>query len=505
MMCKGKVYLVGAGIGSHENITVKGRKVLHSADVVIHDRLMNMQLLRELPPYVELIDVGKEASNHRLSQEEIHRLLIQKANEGKKVVRLKGGDPYVFGRGGEEGEVLYDNGIDFEVIPGITAGVAGLCYAGIPITHRDFASSLHFITGHRREHAEKLDYETYAKLDGTLVFYMGLGNLDKIVKGLLHSGKQSETPVAVISRGGYSNQKVICSTLGEIIDVTSGNDDLGSPSLIVVGEVVRLREKLNFFEKKPLFGKRVVVTRSLQQASTLTAGLIELGAQVIEMPAIKIASKNIGLLQMKIDRLEEYTHLMFTSKNGVEIFMRELFRKRDARSLHGIKLCAIGSGTRKALLSYGLRTDIMPTTYVAESLFEELEKHISSESKILFPGASMSRDYLKQKLEEICTVDEVKIYDTMIEEPCEEVIEEVLRNKPDYITFTSSSTVKNTITLLGDKVGDVLSNGKTKIISIGPITSKTVIESGYEVYAEAQKHDIESLIRILAQEGETVK
>lgn len=501
-MKKGKVYLVGAGIGSDENITVKGKNVLLSSDVVVYDRLMNRKLLKDLPDHVECIDVGKESDHHKMSQEEINLLLVEKANEGKKIVRLKGGDPYVFGRGGEEGEVLFQNGIDFEVVPGITAGVAGLCYAGIPVTHREFASSFHIITGHRKEGGKELDYQTLAKLEGTLVFYMGLKNLEDIINGLLGAGKAPSTPVALISHAGYAEQYTLCSTLDEVINLAKEDKRPVSPTIIVVGEVVRLRDTLNFFEHRPLFGKRVVVTRARQQVSGLAADLTELGAEVIEMPSIRIVPKNLSLLQSKIAGLRDYTHLIFTSKNSVDIFMRELLKERDVRSLYGIKLCAIGSGTNNSLKSYGLSTDIIPGTYVAESLFEELKRHLSSSSKILFPRASMARDYLKQKLDEICMVDEVGIYDTVMEEPYQNVIEDMVKKRPDYITFTSSSTVKNTISLLNDKADEILGHAKTKIISIGPITSKTVREYGYQVYAEAKQHDIEHLVReLVEQEG----
>lgn len=504
-MKKGKVYLVGAGIGEADNITVKAKKILEKADVVVHDRLLNKELLDNLGSHVELIDVGKSSSEHLMKQEDINDLLVQRARRGHRVVRLKGGDPYVFGRGGEEGEILYREGVDFEVVPGITSGIAGLCYAGIPITHREFASSLHLITGHRRDEGHEIDYPTLSALEGTLVFYMGLGNLGSIVRGLLGAGKSHRTPVAIISRAGYPQQCTVCGCLGDIEDLAKGEKGLVSPSLIVVGEVVSLREKLNFFERRPLFGKKIVVTRAREQISRLANSLKELGAEVIELPSIKIVPKNPEELSKEISKIEDYTHLIFTSKTGVDIFMKALLEEKDTRSLSGLKLCAIGSGTQAALLEYGLRADILPKTYVAESLFEELKNHLDIDSRVLLPRSEIARDYLRNKLERICVVKELHIYDTLMEEVHELAVAAMVEEVPDYITFTSSSTVRNTVSILGDKADVLLKNENLKIVSIGPITTSTVEEFGYKVYVQARQHDIKTLVEVLVEGEEKSK
>lgn len=504
-MKNGKVYLVGAGIGEADNITVKAKKILETADVVVHDRLLNKELLAHLGSHVELIDVGKSSSEHLMKQEDINDLLVQRARRGHRVVRLKGGDPYVFGRGGEEGEVLYREGVDFEVVPGITSGIAGLCYAGIPITHRDLASSLHLITGHRRDEGQEIDYATLSALEGTLVFYMGLKNLGSITRGLLGAGKSPETPVAVISRAGYPQQCTVCASLGKIEELAGKEEGLVSPSLIVVGEAVSLREKLNFFERRPLFGKKIVVTRAREQISGLANSLKDLGAEVIELPSIKIVPKNLEELSEEISRIENYTHLIFTSKNGVDIFMEVLLKEKDTRSLSGLKLCAIGSGTQAALLEYGLRADILPKTYVAESLFEELKNHLDIDSRVLLPRSEIARDYLRKNLETLCFVNEIHIYDTLVEGPHQLVVEKLIEDVPDYITFTSSSTVRNTVSILGDKADPLLKNDGLKIISIGPITSSTVEEHGYKVHAQAGQHDIKTLVEVLIEEEEKNK
>lgn len=502
-MKNGKVYLVGAGIGEADNITIKAKKILETADVIVHDRLLNKELLNNLPSHIELIDVGKSSSEHLMKQEDINALLVQRARQGHRVVRLKGGDPYVFGRGGEEGEELHREGVDFEVVPGITSGIAGLCYAGIPITHRDFASSLHLITGHRRNEGGEIDYSSLATLEGTLVFYMGLKSLSSIVRGLLDAGKSPETPTAVISRAGYPLQHTVCGSLGNIEELAQREEkNLVSPSLIAIGEVVSLREKLNFFERRPLFGKRVVVTRAREQMSQLATSLRELGAEVIELPSIKIAPKNLEELSKEVARIEDYTHLIFTSKNGVDIFMKVLLEEKDSRSLSGLKICAIGSGTQAALLEHGLRADILPGIYVAESLFEKLKDHLDTDSRVLLPRAEMARDYLRKNLEELCFVKELHIYDTLMEGPHPLVVEKMTEDVPDYITFTSSSTVRNTISILGEKADFLLKNDRLKIISIGPITTSTVEEYGYKVHAQARQHDIKTLIEVLVeQEG----
>ncbi|MBP1926165.1 uroporphyrinogen III methyltransferase/synthase [Sedimentibacter acidaminivorans] len=487
----GKVYLVGAGIGSEEHITVRGKKLLEKADVIVYDRLLNNKLIKKGDKSKELINVGKQSSNHIFSQDEINEILAKKSREGKMVVRLKGGDPYVFGRGGEEALYLVERGIEFEVVPGITSGVAGLCFAGIPITHRDYGSSLHLITGHRKNE-EGLDFATFAKLHGTMVFYMGLENLSNICNGLINNGKNEETPCAIISHGGYPDQKVITSNLKNIAkDIEL--EKINSPSLIVVGDVVNLREKLNFFETRPLFGKNIVVTRSRSQASTLVQKLEELGANVIELPTIAVKSINQDKLKFEQNNIEKYTHIIFTSANGVKIFMDSLLEDKDVRTLGNIKIFAIGDGTSKELLKYSIKSDFIPSEYVGEKLYEEIKSQIKSTDRILLPRALKARAFLHDKLSDMCELCEVPIYDTVAESI--EDTDYLKDLRIDYVTFTSSSTVDNFMENVDKSVLENIKDSKT--VSIGPITSKTIEKHGFKVYKEAKIYNIENLIKAI--------
>lgn len=492
----GKVYLVGAGIGSEEHITVRGKKLLEKADVVVYDRLLNKKLVNKLDRSKELINVGKQASNHIFSQDEINDILFKKSIEGKMVVRLKGGDPYVFGRGGEEALYLIERGVEVEAVPGITSGVAALCFAGIPITHRDYGSSLHLITGHRKNQ-EGLDFDTLAKLNGTIVFYMGLENLSNICNGLIKSGKNEDTACAVISHGGYSDQKVVTSTLKNIVNDTE-TQNIKSPGLIVVGDVVNLREKLNFFENRPLFGKNIVVTRARNQASSLVHKLEELGANVVEFPTIAIKSINQDKLKVEQNNLKKYTHVIFTSVNGVRIFMDSLLQDKDVRSLGAIKIFAMGDGTANELLKYSIKADFIPSKFVAETFYEEIKNKIKSTDRILLPRALKARAFLKDKLSEICELCEVSIYDTVSEKLEEDEIYELRNLKIDYITFTSSSTVDNFVKNVDNQILESIKN--TNIISIGPITSKTVEKYGLEIYKEAKIYNIENMIKSILEQ-----
>jgi len=490
----GKVYLVGAGIGSEENITVRGRKLLEKADVVVYDRLLNMKLVNKSDLTKEFINVGKQSSNHIFSQDEINDILLKKSLEGKMVVRLKGGDPYVFGRGGEEALYLVERGIEVEVVPGITSGIAGLCFAGIPITHRDYGSSLHLITGHRKSE-EDLDFDTLAKLHGTMVFYMGLENLSNICSGLVKSGKDKETSCAVISHGGYPDQKVVTSNLINMAkDIEFEN--IKSPSLIVVGDVVKLREKLNFFENRPLFGKNIVVTRARNQASTLVQKLEELGANVIELPTIAIKNINQDKLKSEQNNLEKYTHIIFTSANAVKIFMEALLENKDVRALGNIKIYTMGDGTANELSNYSVKSDFTPSQFIAEAFFEEIKNKIKPSDRILLPRALKARTYLSDKLSEICELCEIPVYDT-VAEIIDEDIETLKDTKIDYITFTSSSTVDNFVESVDSQVLENIKN--SKIISIGPITSKTIEKHGLKIYKEAKIYNIENMIKTIIE------
>ena len=372
---KGKVYLVGAGPGDYKLMTLKGLECIRKSDVIVYDRLANINYLKEAKEDCEFINVGKASSNHLLPQGDINRLIADKALEGKVVTRLKGGDPYVFGRGGEEAEILRNENIDFEVVPGITSAIGGLCYAGIPITHRDHASSFHVITGHPRndgKETKEIDWKALAHVKGTLVFLMGIANLKHISENLIKEGKDKNTPVAFISWATRSNQRVVTTTLENAYEA-GVKEEIKPPTLIVVGTVVNLREKLNFFEEKPLFGKNIVVTRSRTQSSALVEQINDLGGNAIEIPTIKIEKiKNNVQLETEINNLKDYSYIIFSSKNAVDIFFDKLNKMGyDSRSLYKAKICAMGSETAKHLKYRGINPDIVPKKYVAEGLYEE--------------------------------------------------------------------------------------------------------------------------------------
>lgn len=483
---EGKVYLVGAGPGDYKLITLKGLECIRKSDVIVYDRLANSNYLKEAKPDCEFIYAGKESSNHVLSQEDINKIISDKAKEGKVVTRLKGGDPYVFGRGGEEAEILVNEGIDFEVIPGITSAIGGLCYAGIPITHRDHASSFHVITGHLRDDQSKtINWNALANNKGTLVFLMGVSNLESISNNLIKEGKDKNTPVALISWATRHNQRVVTTNLENVYEVAK-NENVKSPTLIVVGSVVELREKLNFFEKKPLFGKNIIVTRSRTQNSILVEKINDLGGNPIEIPTIKTEKiENNLVLETEIKEISKYTYLILTSKNGVDIFFDKLSEMGlDCRVLSNLKICAVGSSTSDELKKRGIIADIVPKRFVAESLYEELEKKINKEDKVLIPRAQNARDYLVNKLSEICTVKEVHTYRTVVDTNRKEKILDILNSKEiDYITFTSSSTVKNFIEIIGRENINLLEG--IKVISIGPITGDTINDLGIGCYKES--------------------
>ena len=496
---KGKVYLVGAGPGDYKLITLKGREAIEAADVIVYDRLASPNLLKFKKKDCELIYVGKKSSDHTKTQDEINDIICQEALEGKIVTRLKGGDPYVFGRGGEEGQYLIDRGVDVEIIPGITSAIGGLAYAGIPITHRDYASSFHVITGHLKDESNELDWDVLAKLKGTLVFLMGMSELQKITANLIENGMKSTTPVAVINWATTDKQKVAVGNLEDIYEVTQ-RKGLTSPSIIVVGDVVKLREDLNLFETKPLFGKKVIVTRARSQSSKMTEKIYQLGGSPIELPVIKIKdlSDDLTIIE-EIKKVGEYNYLIFTSQNGVKLFFERFFSLGlDVRALSGVKIVAIGKATAKELEGFYLHADIVPDKYIAEGIYDELKDILKPEDKILLPRAKETRDFLVEELSKLAEVKEIKIYETILGEGTKKVeeVKSLLEKKEiNYITFTSSSTVKNLVKILGNT--DLLKD--QKLISIGPITSNTVKEFGLDVYGEAEKYDIDGVLKVILE------
>lgn len=497
-MSKGVVYLVGAGPGDAKLITVKGLECIQKSDTIIYDRLVNMRLLAFAPAKAEIIYVGKSPERHTLGQSEINKLLVDKAIRGKTVTRLKGGDPFVFGRGGEEAEVLSEAGIAFEIVPGVTSAIAAAAYAGIPVTHRDFTSTFAVITGNEDPLKEdsSIDWAKISTGAGTLVFLMGMANLPHITKQLMDNGRSPETPVALVRWGTRPQQRTLVGTLADI-SRKAASEGFKNPAIIIVGEVVSLREKLNWFEKKPLFGKRILVTRSREQASVLSEALEALGAEPLEFPTISVAEpEDYKPLDLAIKDLAQYKWVIFTSVNGVEHFFRRLHHNhRDIRDLYGAKLCAIGPKTREALEKYGLLVDYVPNEFRAEEIVKELQGKVAAGDKILLPRADIARKMLPEALIGLGSlVDEVTAYRTLPGAGQAGLILEMLKTgEINVITFTSSSTVRNFVHMPG--AGDISSllSGVT-VACIGPVTAATARELGVRVDLVAEEYTIEGLV-----------
>ncbi|MBO8136840.1 MAG: uroporphyrinogen-III C-methyltransferase [Desulfotomaculum sp.] len=497
-MKKSIVYLVGAGPGDPGLITIKGLECIKKADVIVYDRLASPRLLTYARPEAELIYVGKSPDRHAMKQHEINQLLVEKAKEGKVVTRLKGGDPFVFGRGGEEAEVLVENGIHYEVVPGITSAVAVPAYAGVPVTHRDATSDFAVITGNEDPAKEnsKIYWDKIATGIGTLVFLMGMSNLSKICEKLIQYGRSPSTPVALVRWGTRPEQQTLVGTLQDITEKAK-EAEFKNPAVIIVGEVVKLREKLAWFENKKLFGKRVLVTRSREQASVLSQRIEELGGEAYEFPTIQIAEPDTyAPLDAAIDALSSYKWVVFTSVNGVKYFFNRLKKLgKDVRELHGTNICAIGPKTREALESYGLIVDYVPSEYRAEKIIAGLSGRLEPGDRVLLPRADIARKILPQALKEMgAVVDEITAYKTIMGAgDAQQVIEMLTRKELHVLTFTSSSTVRNFVQLLGaanlkELLKDVI------VASIGPITSTTARELGIEVTVEAEEYTIDGLV-----------
>ena len=497
---KGKVYLVGAGPGDYGLLTLKGLECIRKAEVIVYDRLINIDYLKEASTQCELIDVGKSAAHHTLPQEQINQLLAQKAKEGKFVTRLKGGDPYVFGRGGEEGGYLYEHHIPFEVVPGVTSAIAGLCYAGIPITHRDYASSFHVVTGHLRENGESIQWQALAQMGGTIVFLMGVSHLNEICIHLRAEGMKEDTLVAVINWGTTTRQKVVVGNLATIEEV-AGKAMITSPSLIVVGEVVSLREKLNFFEKKPLFGKTIVTTRARSGGGDLANKLSTLGAKVIEFPTIRIVPTPMKDLEERLKGIRGYNYLIFTSQNTVGLFFEKLFDMgMDVRMLLGIQIVAIGQATARALKQYGIRADLIPEHYVAESIGELLVPKLKGGERILFPKGAKSRNLLEGMLNQVAQVETVTLYENHMESiEKEPLMAAINAQQVDYITFTSSSTVNHFLSLVGRE--HLSKINEAKLIAIGDTTAETMMENGLKVYGKPEQFTIDAMITYILKDS----
>ena len=496
-MSVAKVYLVGAGPGDPDLITIKGMECLKKADVIIYDHLASAALLKHARRDTEIIYVGKKQGAHTLPQNEMNKLLVEKAKTGATVVRLKGGHPFIFGRGGEEAEALAAENIAFEIVPGITSAIAAPSYAGIPLTHRKYAASVGIVTGHEdpTKPRSTVDWGKLATGVSTLVILMGVKNLPHIAEKIMAAGRDPKTPVALIRWGTTPKQTTLVGTLDTIAE-KARQAQLKPPVAIVVGEVVALRKTLNWFEKKPLFGKTIAVTRTREQAGELAARLSALGAECLECPTIRIvAPETWEPLDAAFNRLHTYDWLVLTSVNGVDFFFNRLFETgRDVRSLATVRTAAIGPATAKRLRDYGFHSDIVPATYRAESIIEAFEKEPMEGKRVLLPRAKEARPILPIEVSKMgAVVDEIAVYETkQAADSVEWLIRRLQKRSVDMVTFTSSSTVKNFKAALPEDAFAALTEG-LKIASIGPITSDTARELGLDVDVEAKQYTIPGL------------
>ena len=496
-----KVYLIGAGPGDPGLFTLRGRDCLAAADVVIYDALANDALLGHARKDAELIYVGKVAGNHALPQDGINQLLVDKAREGKVVARLKGGDPYIFGRGGEEAEALLEAGIPFEEVPGISSTIAAPAYAGIPLTHRNFASSVTIITGH--ENPDKPgsvhNWQALARSASTLVFVMGMKNLPDIARNLLEAGMAPATPAALVYRGTTSRQRSLVATLADLPQAAV-DQGFSNPSVIVVGKVCSLHDQLGWFEQRPLFGRSVVVTRAREQASGLAQELGRLGADVIQCPTIEISPlPDYAELDAAIARLSEYAWLIFTSVNGVRWFWKRLEAAgKDSRALGLCRVAAIGPATAEALEARGIRPDFIPERYVAEGVVEGLLARGKVDGvRMLLPRAAKAREVLPDELRKAgARVDVISAYETI---PAatrkDEVLERIQAGTLDCITFGSSSTVENFLSLIPAET--LRAHPDVRLAAIGPVTAKTLEAHGLPCHIMPEEYTIPALVQAL--------
>ena len=500
----GMVYLVGAGPGDYRLITLKAVECLKKADVVVYDRLADDRILRWAKPGAEMIYVGKASANHTMKQGDINQLLADKAKEKKCVVRLKGGDPFVFGRGGEEALLLREEGVPFEIVPGVTSAISVPAYAGIPVTHRAVATSFAVVTGHEdpTKGGSSMRWDKLATATDTLVFLMGVANLPYITKQLIDNGRPADTPAAVIRWGTKPEQRTLVTTLGSAAaDVE--REGIKPPAIFIVGDVVKLRSELSWFdaaESRPLFGKTVLVTRSRPQASKMTEKLEAMGARVIELPAIRIDDPpdHYEAVDAAISLIASYEWLIFTSVNGVDRFFARLFAaNKDTRDLAGAHFAAIGKATAARLKDYGILADIVPKEYRAEGVIEALKNELAPGERVLIPRAQEAREILPESLREYgATVDVAPVYETKATEAdAAEVKQMLAAGEIDFATFASSSTATNLVHILGD--ASLLR--KTKIVAIGPVTAETCEKLGLHVEAMPEEYTIDALAATVAR------
>lgn len=504
---KGKVYIVGAGPGDIGLITVKGLKYLKKAEVVIYDFHLNAQILNYINHNAEFIYAGKRGGHHTMTQDEINRTIVEKAKEGKVICRLKGGDPFVFGRGGEEAEALANEGIEFEIVPGVSSAVAAPAYAGIPLTHRLYSSSLTVVPGYEDTTKEEssINWDALAKGTGTIVFLMAVKNISMVCRKLIENGKSPDTPVAVIRWGTRSDQKTIVSDLKDIARLAE-EKDIRPPAVMVVGEVVKLRERLKWYENKPLFGRRVLVTREHSEGFE---EMEELGAEVIEFPTIKIVPpENCGELDAAIDKIESYNWLIFTSANGVKFFFKRFFeRERDIRDLKGIKICSIGEKTASFIKSYGIKVDLVPEQFSAEGLIEAFASGLSPQTsddrlkgmRFLLPRAEEAREIFPEKVRELGgEIDVATAYRAVKPELHGKRLRRFLKEgKISIATFTSAATFNNFMSIMEDDALDLLRG--VAIAVIGPVTARAVEKSGLNVSIMPEEATIEAMVKSIIE------
>ena len=497
----GKVYLIGAGPGDPGLITVKGLSLLQRADVVVHDRLVDSRLLEQAGPGAELVYVGKGPGQRAMEQEGINDLLVGRASQGKVVVRLKGGDPFVFGRGGEEALALAKAGVPFEVVPGVTSAVAAPAYAGIPVTHRGLASCFTIVSGSEDPSKQEasVDWARLAKTGGTLVVLMGWNSLEPITEALARGGMDRDTPAALVQWGTEPYQRSVTGALGNILTL-AGEAGLAPPVAMIFGPVVELRRDIQWFERQPLFGKRIIVTRSRSQASVLSHMLAEAGAHAIELPTIRtVPPEDYSELDGAIRSLSGYDWAVLTSANGVDaLFGRMSALGLDSRALGSVRVAAIGPATAQALARYGIRADLVPGRYVAESVVAEMERRGIEGARVLLAKADIGRRTLSEGLSRLgATVDDVTAYRTVAPEAARRRAAELLTEAPpDLITFTSSSTVTNLLALLD---GDTSLVREVPSACIGPITAGAARERGLRVEIEAREYTVPGLVRAITQ------
>lgn len=484
---KGKVYIMGAGPGDAELLTLKGKRAIEEADCIVYDRLINNRILNYAKKDAEMIYLGKGNCEGGVIQDEINKTIVEKALEGKVVARVKGGDPFVFGRGGEEIQALFENGIEFEEIPGITSSISVPAYAGIPVTHRGLARSFHVFTGHTMADGSWHNFEAIAKLDGTLVFLMGIKNLPIIVNDLITNGKDPKTPIAIIEKGATADQRVTIGTLENIVNLAQERK-IVPPAITIIGEVVNLRDTFKWFEDTQLFGKKVLVTRDRRQAGEFSDKIEKMGGVAVELPFIEIEST---LDKVDKEMLKSYSALLFNSPNGVREFMNKI---EDIRDIAHLKIGAVGSKTKELLEGYKIKADFIPTEYLVERLAEETVNHTQAGEKILIITSDISP----------CDTDKFnsiydRHFDKIVAYKTKKIIrekEEVLNTlkKVEVVTFLSSSTVD---AFMASIENDVESVKNIKFASIGPVTSETMRKYGLTVDFEAKVYDVNGIIEAI--------